>query len=187
MEIRFTSMTTMVMKSGMNMMPTIIWFTRSAVMDLNAGMNMTPITIRFTSRTTVVGRSGGSMTPRVMKSTSRTTMAMKSGITPKETAFIYGTMKVKNGLPKATKKEGFADKDKKNPSSMSFIMSFTVYFSGDLQYEGTLNLNDGTINIYYTKKSIKNTLEGVIFQTIAYLRNMLKRAWIRCVIQSIHS
>ena len=41
-------------------------------------------------------------------------------------------------------------------------------FRGDLQYEGTLNLNDGTINIYYTKKSIKNTLEGVIFQTIAY-------------------
>ena len=154
--MRFTSMTTMVMKSGENMMPTIIWFTRSAVMDLNAGMNMIPITIRFTSRTTVVGRSGGSMTPRVMKSTSRTTMAMKSGITPKETAFIYGTMKVKNGLPKATKKERLADKEKKNPSSMSF----TVSFRGDLQYEGTLNLNEGIISIYYVEKSIKNTTIG---------------------------
>ena len=35
-------------------------------------------------------------------------------------------------------------KEKKNPSSMSF----TVSFRGDLQYEGTLNLNDGTINIF---------------------------------------
>ena len=125
-------------------------------MVLNAGMNTTLITIRFTSRTTMVGRSGGSMTPRVMKPTSKITMAMKSGITPKETAFIYGTMKVKNGLPKATKKERLADKEKKNPSSMSF----TVYFRGDLQYEGTLNLNDGKISIYYTKKSIKNTNRG---------------------------
>ena len=33
-------------------------------------------------------------------------------------------------------------------------------FRGDLQYEGTLNLNEGTINIYYTKKSIKNTPRG---------------------------
>lgn len=45
---------------------------------------------------------------------------------------------------------------KKNPSSMSF----TVSFRGDLQYEGTLNLNDGTISIYYAKKSIKNTTRG---------------------------
>ena len=157
--MRFTARTTMVMKSGMNMMPTIIWFTRSAVMDLNAGMNMTPTTIRFTSRTTVVGRSGGSMTPRVMKPTSKITMAMKSGITPKETAFIYGTMKVKNGLPKATKKERLADKEKKNPSSMSF----TVYFRGDLQYEGTLNLNDGIMSIYYAKKNINNTPRGCYF------------------------
>ena len=154
--MRFTARTTMVMKSGMNTMPTIIWFTRSAVMDLNAGMNMTPITIRFTSRTTVVGRSGGSMTPRVMKPISRITMAMKSGITPKENAFIYGTMKVKNGLPKATKKERLVNKEKKNPSSMSFIVSFI----GDLQYEGTLNLNEGIMSIYYTKKSIKNTPRG---------------------------
>ena len=55
-----------------------------------------------------------------------------------------------------TKQERFADKERKNPSSMSF----TVSFRGDLQYEGTLNLNDGTINIYYTKKSIKNTPRG---------------------------
>ena len=80
-----------------------------------------------------------------------------------------------NGSVTTTKKERSADKEKKNPSSMSFIVYFTVYFRGDLQYEGTLNLNDGTISIYYAKKSIKNTLEGVIFQTIAYLRNMLKR------------
>ena len=33
-------------------------------------------------------------------------------------------------------------------------------FRGDLQYEGTLNLNDGTISIYYAKKSIKNTTRG---------------------------
>ena len=45
---------------------------------------------------------------------------------------------------------------KKNPSSMSF----TVSFRGDLQYEGTLNLNEGTISIYYAKKSIKNTPRG---------------------------
>lgn len=45
---------------------------------------------------------------------------------------------------------------RKNPSSMSF----TVSFRGDLQYEGTLNLNDGTISIYYAKKSIKNTSGG---------------------------
>lgn len=45
---------------------------------------------------------------------------------------------------------------KKNPSSMSF----TVSFRGDLQYEGTLNLNDGTISIYYAKKNIKNTSGG---------------------------
>lgn len=45
---------------------------------------------------------------------------------------------------------------RKNPSSMSF----TVSFRGDLQYEGTLNLNDGTISIYYAKKSIKNTTRG---------------------------
>ena len=61
-----------------------------------------------------------------------------------------------NGLLRTTKQERFADKEKKNPSSMSFIVSFI----GDLQYEGTLNLNDGTINIYYTKKSIKNTPRG---------------------------
>ena len=65
-------------------------------------------------------------------------------------------MKVKNGLPKATKKERLADKEKKNPSSMSF----TVSFRGDLQYEGTLNLNDGKISIHYAKKSIKNTPRG---------------------------
>lgn len=45
---------------------------------------------------------------------------------------------------------------RKNPSSMSF----TVSFRGDLQYEGTLNLNDGTISIYYAKKSINNTSGG---------------------------
>ena len=45
---------------------------------------------------------------------------------------------------------------RKNPSSMSF----TVSFRGDLQYEGTLNLNDGTISIYYAEKSIKNTTRG---------------------------
>lgn len=45
---------------------------------------------------------------------------------------------------------------RKNPSSMSF----TVSFRGDLQYEGTLNLNDGTISIYYAKKNIKNTSGG---------------------------
>ena len=45
---------------------------------------------------------------------------------------------------------------RKNPSSMSF----TVSFRGDLQYEGTLNLNDGTISICYAKKSIKNTTRG---------------------------
>lgn len=45
---------------------------------------------------------------------------------------------------------------RKNPSSMSF----TVSFRGDLQYEGALNLNDGTISIYYAKKSIKNTTRG---------------------------
>ena len=58
-----------------------------------------------------------------------------------------------------TKQGRFADKDKKNPSSMSFIVSFR----GDFQYEGTLNLNDGTISIYYTKKSIKNTPQRVLF------------------------
>ena len=36
-------------------------------------------------------------------------------------------------------------------------------FIGDLQYEGTLNLNDGTINIYYTKKSIKKHPRGCYF------------------------
>ena len=45
---------------------------------------------------------------------------------------------------------------RKNPSSMSF----TVSFRGDLQYEGTLNLNDGTISICYAKKSINNTTRG---------------------------
>ena len=65
-----------------------------------------------------------------------------------------------NGSVMTTKQERFADKEKKNLSSMSFTVSFTVYFRGDLQYEGTLNLNDGTINIYYTKKSIKNTPRG---------------------------
>ena len=65
-----------------------------------------------------------------------------------------------NGSVMTTKQERFADKEKKNPSSMSFTVSFRVYFRGDLQYEGTLNLNDGTINIYYTKKSIKNTPRG---------------------------
>lgn len=45
---------------------------------------------------------------------------------------------------------------RKNPSSMSFSVSFR----GDLQYEGTLNLNDGTISIYYAEKSIKNTTRG---------------------------
>ena len=45
---------------------------------------------------------------------------------------------------------------KKNPSSMSF----TVSFRGDLQYEGTLNLNEGTISIYYAEKSIKNIPRG---------------------------
>ena len=45
---------------------------------------------------------------------------------------------------------------KKKPSTMDF----TVSFRGDLQYEGTLNLNDGTISIYYAKKSIKNTTRG---------------------------
>ena len=65
-------------------------------------------------------------------------------------------MKVKNGLPKAIKKERSANKEKKNLSSMSF----TVSFRGDLQYEGTLNLNEGIISIYYAKKSIKNTPRG---------------------------
>ena len=64
-----------------------------------------------------------------------------------------------NGSVMTTKQERFADKEKKNPSSMSFIVSFI----GDLQYEGTLNLNDGTIIIYYTKKSIKNTPRGCYF------------------------
>ena len=63
---------------------------------------------------------------------------------------------VLNGLMNTTKQERFADKERKNPSSMSF----TVSFRGDLQYEGTLNLNDGKISIYYTKKSIKNTPRG---------------------------
>ena len=54
-----------------------------------------------------------------------------------------------NGLPKTMKQERFADKEKKNPSSMSFIVSFR----GDLQYEGT-------ISIYYAEKSIKNTPRG---------------------------
>ena len=53
-----------------------------------------------------------------------------------------------NGSVMTTKQERLVNKEKKNPSSMSF----TVYFRGDLQYEGTLNLNDGTINIYYAKK-----------------------------------
>ena len=53
-----------------------------------------------------------------------------------------------NGSVMTTKQGRFADKDKKNPSSISF----TVYFRGDFQYEGTLNLNDGTISIYYAKK-----------------------------------
>ena len=65
-----------------------------------------------------------------------------------------------NGSVMTTKQERFADKEKKNPSSMSFIVSFTVSFRGDLQYEGTLNLNDGKISIYYAKKSIKNTPRG---------------------------
>ena len=76
-----------------------------------------------------------------------------------------------NGLLKTMKQERLINKEKKNPSSMYF----TGYFRGDLQYESTLNLNDGIMSIYYAKKNIKNTLEGVIFQTIAYLRNMLKR------------
>ena len=49
-----------------------------------------------------------------------------------------------NGSVMTTKQERFADKEKKNPSSISF----TVSFRGDLQYEGTLNLNDGTISIF---------------------------------------
>ena len=61
-----------------------------------------------------------------------------------------------NGSVMTIKKERSADKEKKNPSSISF----TVYFRCDLQYEGTLNLNDGTISIYYAKKSIKNTTRG---------------------------
>ena len=61
-----------------------------------------------------------------------------------------------NGSVMTIKKERSADKEKKNPSSMSFIVSFI----GDLQYEGTLNLNDGKINIHYAKKSIKNTTIG---------------------------
>ena len=65
-----------------------------------------------------------------------------------------------NGSVMTTKQERFADKEKKNPSSMSFTVSFRVYFRGDLQYEGTLNLNDGTISIYYVEKSIKNTTIG---------------------------
>ena len=36
-------------------------------------------------------------------------------------------------------------------------------FRGDLQYEGTLNLNEGIMSIYYTKKSIKNTPRGCYF------------------------
>ena len=61
-----------------------------------------------------------------------------------------------NGSVMTTKQERFADKEKKNPSSISF----TVSFRGDLQYEGTLNLNEGIISICYTKKSIKNTTIG---------------------------
>ena len=64
-----------------------------------------------------------------------------------------------NGLLKTTKQERFADKEKKNPSSMSF----TVSFRGDLQYESTLNLNEGTISVYYSEKSIKNTPRGCYF------------------------
>ena len=48
-----------------------------------------------------------------------------------------------NGSVMTTKKERFADKEKNNPSSISF----TVSFRGDLQYEGTLNLNEGIISI----------------------------------------
>ena len=61
-----------------------------------------------------------------------------------------------NGSVMTIKKERSADKEKKNPSSMSFIVSFI----GDLQYEGTLNLNEGIISIYYVEKSIKNTTIG---------------------------
>ena len=53
-----------------------------------------------------------------------------------------------NGSVMTTKQERLVNREKKNPSSMSFIVSFTVSFRGDLQYEGTLNLNDGTISIF---------------------------------------
>ena len=77
-------------------------------------------------------------------------MVLKSGVnmTRMETVFTTRTQGVMNGSVMTTKQERFADKEKKNPSSMSFIVSFI----GDLQYEGTLNLNDGTINIYYAKR-----------------------------------
>ena len=45
---------------------------------------------------------------------------------------------------------------KKKPSTMDF----TVSFRGEKQYDGTINLNEGTISIYYAEKSIKNTTRG---------------------------
>lgn len=45
---------------------------------------------------------------------------------------------------------------KKKPSTMDF----TVSFRGEKQYDGTINLNEGTISIYYAEKSIKNTPRG---------------------------
>ena len=77
-------------------------------------------------------------------------MALKSGanMTPKEPVFTTRIIVVMNGSVMTIKKERSADKEKKNPSSMSFTVSFRVYFRGDLQYEGTLNLNEGTISIF---------------------------------------
>ena len=105
---------------------------------------MMPMETRFTTRTMMVMNVGKNTMPRETRFTTRTVMVVKNGGTPMETAFIYGTMMVKNGSVMTTKQERFADKEKKNPSSMSFIVSFR----GDLQYEGTLNLNDGTISIF---------------------------------------
>ena len=85
-------------------------------------------------------------------------MVLKSGVNmmPREPVFTTKIIVVMNGSVMTTKQERFADKEKKNPSSISF----TVSFRGDLQYEGTLNLNEGIISICYTKKSIKNTTIG---------------------------
>ena len=77
-------------------------------------------------------------------------MALKSGanMPPMEPVFTTKIIVVMNGSVMTTKQERFADKERKNPSSMSFIVSFTVSFRGDLQYEGTLNLNEGKISIF---------------------------------------